>query len=423
MNLKKILILFFLNFFLQISLVTAFNCTSDEDCILCRHECVHKSEIKEGISCEPLTYVYECKCINGKCEKQQIFVNYSYPNLIIEYRDNFRYMYLYRKSLETLLDSDQELAIWAMTYLPGYAGRYWKDYEKKILTVFVTQDYTKEEVLNAMKKDPYLFGFQAFLPEENIELKKVKYSWIDLVYWLKPFNDTEQLKKISQIYGIKGFISSDIDESSNKIRIRVADETAKQQIENILKRAGIPSNAFMVEIGPPITPAGKSTKNNQHLKFIILSVCVFFIVVIILLKLPFKTFYKIILIIFTGILLVFLNYYFFLSLRPVIDYITPSQAKFGDEIMIYGNGFTYYNIIKFVNPQNEKVIGYTGLVKSGDGITLKFKVPDVLGTCKSVDPKAICLVRGIALKPGTYKIAVINEYNLESNYKDFTILS
>jgi len=116
--------------------------------------------------------------------------------------------------------------------------------------------------------------------------------------------------------------------------------------------------------------------------------------------------------------------------RPAITAIQPDAGTIGTKVVITGTGFTAKdnNIAFRLYPEdsnNSFKVGYINYLKSYDGKTIEFVIPELLSACAFplpvTTPVMGCPDIGILFKPGTqtYPVFVVNQ-NGTSNSVNFT---
>ncbi len=116
---------------------------------------------------------------------------------------------------------------------------------------------------------------------------------------------------------------------------------------------------------------------------------------------------------------------------PAITAIQPDARTIGTKVVITGTGFSAKdnNVAFRLYPEdsnNSFKVGYINYLKSYDGRTIEFVIPELLGACAFPLPETIpvtgCPSIGILFKPGTqtYPVFVVNQ-NGTSNSVNFTV--
>lgn len=116
---------------------------------------------------------------------------------------------------------------------------------------------------------------------------------------------------------------------------------------------------------------------------------------------------------------------------PAITAIQPDAGTIGTKVIITGTGFTAKdnNVAFRLYPEdsnNSFKVGYINYLKSYDGKTIEFVIPELLGACAfplpETTPVTVCPAIGILFKSGTqtYPVFVVNQ-NGTSNSVNFTV--
>ncbi len=116
---------------------------------------------------------------------------------------------------------------------------------------------------------------------------------------------------------------------------------------------------------------------------------------------------------------------------PAITAIQPDAGTIGTKVVITGTGFTAKdnNVAFRLYPEdsnNSFKVGYINYLKSYDGKTIEFVIPELLGACAFPLPETIpvtgCPMIGLLFKPGTqtYPLFIVNQ-NGTSNSVNFTV--
>ncbi len=82
--------------------------------------------------------------------------------------------------------------------------------------------------------------------EQKVYLKQVKYPFYQLYDWYHGVRN--------EVFNVKGVITGEIDEVQNKVRIHATDLASIAKVKKILLAAGLPKDAFIVQISSPISP-------------------------------------------------------------------------------------------------------------------------------------------------------------------------
>lgn len=117
--------------------------------------------------------------------------------------------------------------------------------------------------------------------------------------------------------------------------------------------------------------------------------------------------------------------------RPAITAIQPDSGTVGTKVVITGTGFTAKdnNVAFRLYPEdsnNSFKVGYINYLKSYDGKTIEFVIPELLGACAfplpETTPVTACPAIGILFKSETqtYPLFVVNQ-NGTSNSVNFTV--
>lgn len=118
---------------------------------------------------------------------------------------------------------------------------------------------------------------------------------------------------------------------------------------------------------------------------------------------------------------------------PTIMAIKPDAGSIGTKVVITGAGFTAgdNNVAFRLAPEDAPAmnfkIGYINNLKSSDGRTIEFLIPEVLGACAFPLPQTIpvtgCPAIGLTFKPGTqtYPAFVVNQKGTSNNV-NFTMV-
>ncbi len=116
---------------------------------------------------------------------------------------------------------------------------------------------------------------------------------------------------------------------------------------------------------------------------------------------------------------------------PTVTAIQPDDGTIGTKVVITGTGFTAKdnNAAFRLYPEdsnNSFKLGYINYLKSYDGKTIEFVIPELLGACAfplpETIPVTVCPMIGLLFKPGTqtYPLFVVNQ-NGTSNSVNFTV--
>jgi hypothetical protein len=106
------------------------------------------------------------------------------------------------------------------------------------------------------------------------------------------------------------------------------------------------------------------------------------------------------------------------AIGVAIERISPTSAELGEELTIYGSGFTANNDVGFENQQIDfqgSHVGYLSGLASEDGESLRVALPDngdrLLGACAMSQLKAneACPSIGLLLPSGTGRVFVVND--------------
>ncbi len=133
--------------------------------------------------------------------------------------------------------------------IPGFGG------------MFLDEEGTPTVLLVDLKQEP---GARAALREElrsrglenaGLKVRQAKYDFRQLGQWRE---------QASSVLSLPGVVSTDVDESSNRVRIGVRDVAAQRRVEAELSRLGIPREAVEVEERLPATFALTTLRSHYR---------------------------------------------------------------------------------------------------------------------------------------------------------------
>lgn len=122
--------------------------------------------------------------------------------------------------------------------VPGFGG-YFLD-ETGVPTVYLTDPNRRPEAEQALAGFLADRGFTA----ADLRVRQGSYDWLQLDAWHE--------QAWAQVLAVTGAVYTDIDEGANRLRFGGVDGAALQGIADVLARLGIPSDASIVELTPPI---------------------------------------------------------------------------------------------------------------------------------------------------------------------------
>lgn len=106
------------------------------------------------------------------------------------------------------------------------------------------------------------------------------------------------------------------------------------------------------------------------------------------------------------------NYYS--NSQPVLNSISPTSARVGTQVVLYGSGFSQYggNTVRFGN-------GGAMNISSSNGTTLYYTIPYYVSPC-DINSGSACALYAQQITPGTYPVSVSNSFG-QTNTLYFTV--
>lgn len=122
--------------------------------------------------------------------------------------------------------------------VPGFGGFFLDDSDRP--TAFLTDDVNRGAAMQALNAELRQMG----LSRGDVRVLPAAYRWSELSAWHE--------QGTGAALGIDGVVWTDADESSNRVRIGVADLAAMGRVRAEMARLGIPAGAVLVERADPI---------------------------------------------------------------------------------------------------------------------------------------------------------------------------
>lgn len=128
--------------------------------------------------------------------------------------------------------------------IPGIGGMY---VDGGDIVVFAPSQTERGKVISALAREAHAMaitpGLQAQLVRaQRIRIRPAKFALSQLIAW-----EEKLARSLSQTQGFTGI---DADESTNQVRINVAEPSAIQAVQQVVAAAGVPSDAVVIKIAP-----------------------------------------------------------------------------------------------------------------------------------------------------------------------------
>lgn len=120
--------------------------------------------------------------------------------------------------------------------VPGFGGMF---LEEDILKVYLVNPEKKSAAEEAIAS---VFGRER-IPREGIQVLRGEYSFTQLKEWHN---------RMGGLFDIQGVFYTDVDESSNRLKVGVKSSDLSGPVEKELKQQGIPRDAFIIEQTEPV---------------------------------------------------------------------------------------------------------------------------------------------------------------------------
>lgn len=130
--------------------------------------------------------------------------------------------------------SSDELRAELVAEVPGYAGSWVEDGTMVVAVTPAARADAEERIRNL---SPTMKGFPAVR-------RNVKYDFAELLAWQRLLDLNPQ----------RDWISVDINEVQNRLELKVRTLSGMREYREQARAAGIPNDAFVVEVADPITP-------------------------------------------------------------------------------------------------------------------------------------------------------------------------
>jgi hypothetical protein len=122
--------------------------------------------------------------------------------------------------------------------VPGFGGFFLDESDRP--TAFLTDDVNRGAAMQALNAELRQMG----LSRGDVRVLPAAYRWSELSAWHE--------QGTGAALGVDGVVWTDADESSNRVRIGVADLVAMGRVRTEMARLGIPAGALLVERADPI---------------------------------------------------------------------------------------------------------------------------------------------------------------------------
>jgi hypothetical protein len=122
--------------------------------------------------------------------------------------------------------------------VPGFGGFFLDESDRP--TAFLTDDVNRGAAMQALNAELRQMG----LSRGDVRVLPAAYRWSELSAWHE--------QGTGAALGVDGVVWTDADESSNRVRIGVADLVAMGRVRAEMARLGIPAGALLVERADPI---------------------------------------------------------------------------------------------------------------------------------------------------------------------------
>jgi hypothetical protein len=122
--------------------------------------------------------------------------------------------------------------------VPGFGGFFFD--ESDTPTAFLTDGVNRGAAMQALNAELRQMG----LSRGDVRVLPAAYRWTELSAWHE--------QGTGAALAVDGVVWTDADESSNRVRIGVADLAAMAQVRGELARLGIPAGALLIERADPI---------------------------------------------------------------------------------------------------------------------------------------------------------------------------
>jgi hypothetical protein len=122
--------------------------------------------------------------------------------------------------------------------IPGFGGFFLDESDRP--TAFLTDDVNRGAAMQALNAELRQMG----LSRGDVRVLPAAYRWSELSAWHE--------QGTGAALGVDGVVWTDADESSNRVRIGVADLSAMGRVRAEMARLGIPAGALLIERADPI---------------------------------------------------------------------------------------------------------------------------------------------------------------------------
>ena len=128
--------------------------------------------------------------------------------------------------------------------IPGIGGMY---VDGRDIVVFAPKNIAPGQVISALVREAHAMAITPDLKGqlsrgERIRIRPARFALSQLVAWQE---------SLASIFSkVDGFTGIDADESTNQVRVNVADAATIPEIQSLVATAGIPSDAISIKVAP-----------------------------------------------------------------------------------------------------------------------------------------------------------------------------
>lgn len=123
--------------------------------------------------------------------------------------------------------------------VPGFAGYFLAGDEPTVQLTDPAERPAAEDALSGWLSSR---GFSA----SDLEVRQAEYDWLQLDEWYRA--------AWPEALSVDGAVLSDLDEGNNRLRFGGVDDAAVSLMDAAVAEAGVPSDAYVVEVVPPVEP-------------------------------------------------------------------------------------------------------------------------------------------------------------------------